>query len=61
MHVHLSMFPSNEESIVRQTMKIYIGLGPVAYVKNMKSEVFQYMLKFKMDKVNFFIYSKDIS
>jgi len=37
MHVHLIMYPTAKESVVRKYLKTYIGLGPVAFVGHQKS------------------------
>lgn len=52
MHVHLVLYPTIKESVVRRYLKTYVGLGPVAYVGHQKSEVINLLIHSGMDKVN---------
>ena len=43
MLANLAMFPLKESSIVRSTLKKFIGLGPIALFKNSESVLFKHL------------------
>lgn len=58
MLVHLTIFPDSRDSIVRQKLKTYIGLGTFVYLNYSKNTILLLLSKYDLDNVNIFIISR---
>ena len=56
MLANLAMYPQIEDSIVRFSLKKFIGLAPVAILNHAEGEIFKHLKEPEFEEVNLFIY-----